>query len=64
MLEWLWQDGHLTWGVFSVLVYTGILILVADLGWRLVTRPAWQIALAVILIWSAGVAALIAVTSS
>jgi hypothetical protein len=35
MNGFLWSSGHLGWGVFSLLVFTVLWWLFADLAWRL-----------------------------
>jgi hypothetical protein len=34
MSVFFWTDGHLGWGFFSLLVFTALWCLVADLFWR------------------------------
>ncbi len=35
-MSWfLWESGHLGWGIFALAVFTGLWWLLADLIWRL-----------------------------
>lgn len=39
MSSFLWASGHLGWGIFSIVVFTGLWLLLTDLYWRLkITR--------------------------
>ncbi len=35
MHDFLWSSGHLGWGFFALAVFTGLLLLLGDLYWRL-----------------------------
>lgn len=35
MSEFFWVSGHLGWGAFALVVFTGVWWLLADLVWRL-----------------------------
>lgn len=45
MNGFLWSSGHLGWGIFSLVVFTGLWWLLTDLYWRLKsTRIGWLLA--------------------
>lgn len=33
--DFFWSSGHLGWGVFAVVVFSGLWLLLADVIWRL-----------------------------
>lgn len=35
MNEFIWTSGHLGWGIFALVVFTGLWVLGTDLYWRL-----------------------------
>lgn len=35
MSAFFWASGHLGWGFFAVLVFSGVWLLVVDYAWRL-----------------------------
>lgn len=37
MNTFLWTSGHLGWGIFVAVVFSGLWLLVTDLCWRLLT---------------------------
>lgn len=63
MSELLWRSGHLGWGLFSLLVFSGAWLLLADMVWRLkriairrllaIMATAWVVgaALVLALVW-------------
>lgn len=55
MMDWLWHDGHLSWPLFAVLVYTSLIILGADLVWRTTSGSTRKLALWVASVWLLGV---------
>lgn len=55
MMEWFWNDGHLSWPLFAVLVYTSLLVLGADLVWRTTSGSTRKLALLVASVWLLGV---------
>ncbi|MDA3919342.1 MAG: hypothetical protein PF501_01470 [Salinisphaera sp.] len=57
MTDWFWSHGHLAWPLFVALVYSGVLVLLADYCWRLVTLPARQILAGVLAVWLLGLIA-------
>lgn len=56
MMDWFWQNGHLSWPFFAVVVYTSLIILGADLVWRTTSGSTRKLALWVALVWLLGVA--------
>lgn len=55
MMDWFWHDGHLSWPLFAVLVYTSLIVLGADLVWRTTSGSTRKLALLVALVWLLGV---------
>ena len=62
MSGFFWSSGHLGWGVFSILIFSGVWLLVCDLAWRLwSTRAARLIAVSATL-WVIGIVAILLAT--
>ncbi|NII11149.1 hypothetical protein [Oleiagrimonas sp. C23AA] len=55
MSSFLWTSGHLGWGVFAIVVFSGIWLLLADLYWRLRTTRISRFLLALAVGWVIGV---------
>ncbi|WP_423823476.1 hypothetical protein V5738_05825 [Salinisphaera sp. SPP-AMP-43] len=60
MPAWVYDQGHIGWVLFSALVYTGVLFLVADYLWRRVTMSSRRLAIAVGLVWLVGIFVMLA----
>lgn len=56
MSHFFWSSGHLGWGIFALIVFSGLWCLLADLIWRLVATRARVLAFALSVGWVAGVA--------
>lgn len=39
MSRFFWTSGHIGWGLFAVLVFTGLWWLLSDVVWRLKNGP-------------------------
>jgi hypothetical protein len=50
-----WTDGHLGWSFFSLLVFAGLWLLLADLVWRLKAISIGRLAVALVIGWLIGV---------
>jgi hypothetical protein len=59
MNGFLWESGHLGWGFFWLIVFSGLWLLVSDLVWRLVQVRFVRLALAMSLGWIIGAALII-----
>lgn len=53
MSGFLWNSGHLGWGVFALLVFSGLWLLVSDLVWRQKNMSAIRFCLAMCTSWVA-----------
>jgi hypothetical protein len=62
MSEFFWSSGHLGWGFFSILVYSGMCIIAADLVWRLTAVSIRRLVPIVAACWVTGVALLVLLT--
>ena len=60
MTPFVWSEGHIGWPLFSILVFSGLYLLVTDIAWRLVRVPARSLLICACVIWLVGVACLIA----
>lgn len=56
MNGFFWTSGHLGWGIFALVVFSGLWCLVSDLAWRLLAVRARRLAFALGVGWVAGVA--------
>jgi hypothetical protein len=59
MNEFLWASGHLGWGIFALLVFTGLWALLTDLVWRLQRMRLARLLAMMGLGWIAGIAMLV-----
>lgn len=59
MNGFFWSSGHLGWGVFALVVLTGLWWLVSDLVWRLKTVRIGKLALGMLSVWLIGVGAIL-----
>lgn len=57
MNGFFWASGHLGWGIFVFVVFTGLWVLLSDLVWRLRSVGIGRLAVAMSIGWivSAGV---------
>ncbi|HET7611940.1 MAG TPA: hypothetical protein VFK29_09170 [Rhodanobacteraceae bacterium] len=61
MNDFLWSSGHLGWGIFAAVVFTGLWVLLVDVYWRLKsTRMASLLAMAAAG-WTVGVGLIVLV---
>lgn len=56
MNDFFWTSGHLGWGIFTLLVFTGLWWLLSDLVWRLSSVRIGRLAAAMSIGWMIGVA--------
>lgn len=54
MSEFFWSSGHLGWGIFALLVFTGLWWLLSDLVWRVRNVRIGRLAIAVSIGWIIG----------
>lgn len=55
-------NGHLSWPLFAVLVFTGLTVLGVDIVWRRVTMSARRLALAAACVWLVGLLLILVVS--
>ncbi len=55
MNGFFWTSGHLGWGIFSLVVFTGLWWLLSDLVWRLRSVRIARLAVAMSVGWIIGV---------
>lgn len=55
MNGFLWSSGHIGWGVFASVVFSGLWWLFADLVWRLTSTRIARLAAAMVAGWVVGV---------
>jgi hypothetical protein len=55
MSGFFWTSGHLGWGIFAIVVFTGLWWLLADLVWRLKSVRIRQLAVTMLIGWMVGV---------
>lgn len=51
----IWESGHLGWGIFALIVFTGLWWLLSDLVWRLRSVRIGWLAIIMSIGWLAGV---------
>ncbi len=56
MNQFFWTSGHLGWGFFALVVFTGLWWLLSDMVWRLKNVKIGQLALGMLGGWLIGVA--------
>lgn len=61
MNEFWWTSGHLGWGIFALIVFTGIWWLLFDLCWRLLTIRINRLLAVMGIAWLVGVACILLV---
>lgn len=59
MNGFLWTSGHLGWGLFSLIVFTGVWWLIADFVWRVTNTHIGRLATAVGGAWLVGVVCIV-----
>lgn len=55
MNAFFWTSGHLGWGIFAFVVFTGLWCLLSDLVWRLRNVRIGRLAFAMSIGWIIGV---------
>lgn len=61
MTGFVWASGHLGWGIFALVVFTGLWLLLADLYWRATDVRITRLGVAMGAGWAIGVAVIFAV---
>ena len=56
MNGFIWAAGHMGWGIFALLVFTGLWFLLTDLYWRLKKTSTARLVMSVTTGWVVGVA--------
>lgn len=59
MTAFFWSSGHIGWPFFNLVVFSILCLLTTDLVWRIASIRWWRLLLVAIVVWMAGVAALI-----
>lgn len=59
MSSWLWSSGHLDWGIFSLLVFSGLWWLVGDFVWRVTNTRVRCLVVALAGGWLVGAACIV-----
>ena len=54
MNGFFWTSGHLGWGIFALVVFTGLWTLLSDLVWRLKNVRIGRLAVAMSIGWIMG----------
>lgn len=55
MNGFIWASGHLGWGIFALLVFTGLWFLLTDLYWRLTKIKTARLLMTMTAGWVIGV---------
>ncbi len=55
MNDFLWSSGQLGWGVFTLVVFTGLWWLLGDLYWRLQSVRIGRFLVTLVTGWAVGV---------
>lgn len=61
MTDFLWTSGHLGWGLFATLAFSGVWMLLVDLVWRLTRTAVRPFVVAVCGGWLAGLAVIVVI---
>lgn len=59
MSHFLWASGHLGWGIFAVVVFTGLWLVATDLYWRTKSVRFVRLLVTTVVAWVAGVAIIV-----
>jgi hypothetical protein len=59
--HWLAGDGYLGWRLFTVIVFTLVVFLLADYGWRIVRVRFFWLGSVAAVVWIAGLIGLYSV---
>lgn len=63
MSGFFWSSGHLSWGLFFILVYSAVCWLAGDVAWRLVTVGTMRLAALFGACWLLGVGLILLATA-
>jgi hypothetical protein len=55
MSGFFWASGHLGWGIFALVVFSGLWWLLADLVWRLKSVRFRRLAVTMLIGWMVGI---------
>lgn len=61
MSDFIWVNGHLGWGLFILVVFTGLWWLLSDVLWRLQNTAVARLAAGMLAGWTLGVGLLMLV---
>lgn len=56
MSAFFWSSGHLGWGLFALVVFTGVWLLAGDFVWRVKTSRFGRLAIGLAAGWLVGAA--------
>jgi len=59
MNGFLWTFGHLGWGIFAVLVFSGLWLLLSDLCWRLLAICIGRLLALLAIGWMLGIGCIV-----
>jgi len=59
MNEFFWESGHLGWGIFALIVFSGLWLLLSDICWRLLVMKSGRLLTVMGIGWLAGVAVIL-----
>lgn len=60
MSDFFWTSGHLGWGLFAAIVFSGLWLLLSDLVWRLTAIRIVRLSVAASATWLIGIALIVA----
>lgn len=61
MSPFFWTSGHLGWGIFSALIFSGVWLLMGDIAWRLWTTRVARLIAVLATSWTIGIIAILLV---
>ena len=64
MNAFFWASGHLGWGLFALVVFTGLWLLTGDLVWRAKTLRFGRLAIGLAAGWLVGAALIVLLYAS
>ena len=59
MNEFFWESGHLGWGIFALIVFSGLWLLLSDICWRLLVMKSGRLLTVMGIGWLVGVAVIL-----
>lgn len=61
MNTFFWSSGHFGWGLFALLIFTGLWLLTGDIVWRVKALRFGRLAIGLVAGWMLGVAVIVLV---